>query len=174
MPRFIREQLAARHDVSAFACGESELDDWIRIRAASAASRGYSRVYVWHTGDDRVLAYFTLSSYAIGRAELVRRQARGEYRTIPALLLGKLALDGSLQGQGLTRLLVADAVTEAVRASEIAGARYLVVDAISERVASIYERFGFERAAESSGSTIRLVARIADLSATLTPAPSGP
>lgn len=163
--RVVREQLSPIHDLAAFDSGEHDLDQWLRENAADASTRGYSRVYVWHVGDGRVVAYFTLSSYAIGRGELPSRLGRGEYRAIPALLLGKLALDRSLQGQRLTGLLIADVVIEAVKASQHAAARYLVVDAISERVAQIYERFGFTRAKQSESVTIRLVARIADLEA---------
>lgn len=166
--RYIREQLAEHHDLSRFDSGEPDLDRWLREIAADASARGYSRVYVWHAGDDRVIAYFTLSSYAIGRGELPTRLRHGEYRAIPALLLGKLALDRTIQGQRLTGLVIADVVTEAAKASQHAAARYLVVDAINERVATIYERFGFLRARQpDDAATIRLLARITDLEAAL-------
>lgn len=165
---YVREQLARHHVLSRFDSGERDLDCWLRETAADASVRDYSRVYVWHAGDDRVVAYFTLSSYAIGRGELPSRLRHGEYRTIPALLLGKLALDRTIQGQRLTGLVIADVVSEAVKASRHAAARYLVVDAISERVATLYERFGFVRARQQDDAvTIRLVARITDLQAAL-------
>lgn len=168
--RFVREHLAAHHDLSSFQSGEPDLDRWLTDRAADASARGYSRVYVWHSEDDRVLAYFTLSSYAVGRGELPNRFRYGEYRAIPALLLGKLALDRTIQGQRLTGLLIADVVTEAVKASQHAAARYLVVDALNERAAAIYERFGFVRARQQDeATTIRLLARISDLHASLGP-----
>lgn len=167
--RFVREQLHDQHAVDAFDCGEPELNAWLRDTARSADERGYSRVYVWHEHDDRVVAYFSLSSYAIGRGELPSRLARGEYRAIPSLLLGKLALDVTLRGQGLGDRLMADAVVEALKASQYAAARYLVVDALNERVAALYERFGFVRAkaADTPTGTIRLLARLADLRAAL-------
>lgn len=162
--RFTREQLAPWHDVSTFHCGVPALDVWLRDVARGAISRGYSRVYVWHR-DGTVAAFFTLSSYLIRRSELDPRQARGEWRGIPALLLGKLALDEHLQGEGLARVLIADAVRESVRAAEIAGARYLVVDAIDDEVARLYQRFGFMPAGDRSSQERRLLARIADLAA---------
>lgn len=125
-------------------------------------ARGYSRVYVWQQ-DGVVVAYFTLSSYLVLRESLPKQQ--GEWREIPALLLGKFALDRSLQGEGLARALIADAIREAVRAASIAGARLLVVDAISVEAAAIYERFGFSRVGDGD----RLVARIADLAAAVQP-----
>ncbi len=165
--RFVREQLATHHLVDVFDCEEDLLNSWLRESARSAVDRGYSRVYVWHQHDDRVVAYFTLSSFAIGRGELPANLARGEYRAIPSLLLGKLALDTSLQGQGLAATLVADAVVEAVKAAQLAGARYLVVDALSANVAELYETLGFVRAKPAEGTTVRLLARLADLQAAM-------
>lgn len=158
--RFVREQLREGHRVSAFRCGNADLDRWLVESATSAAIRDYSRTYVWvgasggstAAGSDstagrgdlgEVVAYFTLSAFAITRGTLPRRMSRSEYRVIPALLLGKLALDISLQGRGYGRILLADAVVEAVRASRLAAARYLVVDAINPRAAEFYGQFGF-------------------------------
>lgn len=163
-PRFVREQLGDHHDVTPFDCGVAALNTWLRDTARSATARGYSRVYVWHL-DGVVVAYFTLSSYLIRRDDLDGRSARSEWREIPALLLGKLALDRSLHGEGLARVLIADAIQEVVRAASIAGACYLVVDAIDATVADIYRHFGFDYA--GAGAERRLLARITDLQASL-------
>lgn len=165
--RFVREHLASHHNVLSFDSGEPVLDSWLHESAERASFRDYSRVYVWHSGDNRVVAYFTLSAFAISPDELPKHLARGEQRGIPALLLGKLALDKVIQGQGLSRVLIADAVTEAVKATQYAAARYLVVDALNERLVGLYEKFGFERARDNSDDKIRLFVRIKDLTASL-------
>lgn len=165
--RFVREQLAPHYDLSNFNSGEPGIDSWLRESALTASARDYSRTYVWHSGDDLVVAFFTLSAFAITSEELPKNRARGEQRGIPALLLGKLALDESIQGKGLSRILIADAVTEAVKASQYAAARYLVVDALNPSLVGLYERFGFHRALGSDGAQTRLFARIKDLTASL-------
>jgi GNAT superfamily N-acetyltransferase len=164
---FVREQLATHHDLNDFNSGELSIDSWLRESALLASTRDYSRTYVWHSGDDRVVAFFTLSAFAITREELPRNRARGEQRGIPALLLGKLALDKSIQGKGLSRVLIADAVTEAVKASQYAAVRYLVVDALNPSLVEMYEKFGFRCAPGSDGDRTRLSARIKDLAASL-------
>lgn len=164
--RFVREQLREGHRVSAFRCGNADLDRWLVASAASAGRRDYSRTYVWvgarsgtrgfglsgglaatdaGLGEElgEVVAYFTLSGFAVARGAVPGRLSRGEYRVIPALLLGKLALDQSLHGRGYGRILLADAVVEAVRASRLAAARYLVVDAVDPHAAKFYHQFGF-------------------------------
>jgi GNAT superfamily N-acetyltransferase len=161
--RFVREQLASHHIVGIFNSGEQDIDSWLRESALKASARDYSRTYVWHPHDDHVVAFFTLSTYSLSRDELPKKWAHGEHRVIPAVLLGKFALDLSLQGQGLSRLLIADVVTEVEKASQIAAARYLVVDALSPEVIGLYENFGFQRSLESSAGKNRLFARIKDL-----------
>lgn len=163
-PRFVREHLNEGHDRTRFDCGDPALNDWLQVTALSATARGYSRVYVWQV-EGVVVAYFTLSSYLIRRENLAGAAARGEWREIPALLLGKFALDRALQGEGLARVLMADAIREAVRAADIAGARYLVVDAVDRPTAEIYQHFGFGVIGDGAGQ--RLLARLADLRASL-------
>lgn len=161
--RIVREQLASQHELSEFNSGEPDIDLWLRQSALSASVRNYSRTYVWHLHDDQVVAFFTLSTYSFSPDQLPKKWARGEQRVIPAILLGKFALDLSLQGQGSSRLLIADVVTEVEKASQIVAARYLVVDALNPELIGLYENFGFERSLESGASNNRLFARIKDL-----------
>ncbi len=161
--RIVREQLADHHDLSHFNSGESEIDSWLRNFALRASYRDYSRTYVWHYGDGKVVAFFSLSAFALTADELPKKQARGEQEIIPAFLLGKFALDVALQGKGLSRLLIADAIFEASKASQVAAARYLVVDALTPDLVELYEKFGFKRPFGPAGEKTRLCALIKDL-----------
>jgi len=161
--RIVREQLANHHDLGHFNSGEPDIDSWLRNSALRARYRNYSRTYVWHYGDEKVVAFFCLSAYSITADELPKKQARGEQDVIPAFLLGKFALDISLQGKGLSRLLIADAIFEANKASKVAAARYLVVDALTPGLANLYEKFGFKRPFGPTGEKTRLHALIKDL-----------
>ncbi len=104
------------------------------------------------------MAFFSLSAYAITPDELPAKQARGEQKVIPSLLLGKFALDESIQGQGFSQTLIVDAMIEAVKASRIAAVRYLVVDALTPDLVALYEKFGFKRTQNTEGGRIRLFA----------------
>ena len=161
---FIREQLTANHDVGKFNSGQPELDFWLRQHALSASGRDYSRTFIWHSGDGRVVAFFTLSGYMIDRDQLPEGKRKGEQREIPSILLGKLALDRSLQNHHLGEELIADAVIEAERASNHVAARYLIVDAIDQTLVGFYEKFGFTRTTMGLlEHGTRLFARIKDL-----------
>lgn len=161
--RIVREKLEIHHNVTHFNSGEPDIDLWLRNFALRASYRDYSRTYVWHHGDGKVVAFFCLSAYALTPDELPKKQARGEQNLIPAFLLGKFALDVSLQGQGLSRLLIADAIFEANKASQVVAARYLVVDALTPDLVDLYEKFGFKRPFGPAGEKTRLCALIKDL-----------
>lgn len=153
--RIVREHLSSHHDLSTFDSGEPSIDFWFRNSALMASGRDYSRTYVWHYGDQHVVAFFSLSAYAITSDELPKKQARWEQNIILAFLLGKFALDISLQRKGLSRLLIADAIFEAHKASQVAAAHYLVVDARTPNLAALYEKFGFKRPSGPMGEKSR-------------------
>ena len=159
----VSEALHERHDRSRFRCGVASLDDWLARHAFDAERRRTARTFVWHPGDGTVVAYYSLAAHLIVREELPPAAGRGDPGRIPALLLARLALDGSLHAQGHGGALLAEAMSRAVRAAESAGARYLVVDAVDERAAGFYAHHGFRQVPGSQ----RLVQRLTDVATAL-------
>lgn len=151
------------HSVSTFQCGESSLDSWLREQAAAAAKRRTARTWVWVDETNRVVGYYALSAHVVAREQVPSRIGRGGPSQIPAVLLGRLALSKDLQGRGLGAVLVADAMARTVAASQLVGARLVVVDALGESAAQFYESLGFRRIPDS----LRLVQKIADVDAAL-------
>src|SRR5438445_126237 len=74
---FVCEAFADVHDTSAFDSGQPALDDWLRKSARDSDGRNLTRTYVWHRGDQIVVAYYTLMPYIIEREALSTRQGRG-------------------------------------------------------------------------------------------------
>ena len=161
---FISEALAEHHLLERFTSGNDALDIWLLNHARHAQSMRTARTFVWHTGDQVVIAYFSLAAHLVVRAELPPRVARGSPDAIPAVLLARLALDRSLHKQGLGGELLLDALSRAVQASEVAAARLLVVDAIDEAAAAFYEHHGFVAV---PGNRQRLVQKISDIAAAI-------
>jgi GNAT superfamily N-acetyltransferase len=58
-------------------------------------------------------------------------------------VIGRLALDQSVQNQGIGPALLRDAILRTLQAAEIAGIRAILVHAISERAKRFYEKWGF-------------------------------
>jgi GNAT superfamily N-acetyltransferase len=161
---FISEPLDDRHQLERFSSGQHALDVWLQRHAGHAQSMRTARTFVWHTGDQVVVAYFSLAAHLVVRADLPPKVGRGAPDAIPAVLLARLALDRSLQGRGLGGSLLLDALSRAVAASEVAAARLVVVDAIDEAAAAFYEHHGFIAV---PGNRQRLVQKISDIAAAL-------
>jgi GNAT superfamily N-acetyltransferase len=152
--------LSRDHQVDEFDSGAGELDDWLRRFARMADAAGTARTYVLADGP-RVLGYYALTPGAVDRHELPDRHARGmPAHPIGVVLLARLAVDRSLQGQGYGRALVADAALRTLQAAELVGARALLVHARDERAAGFYERLGFTR---SPTDALHLMVLIKDL-----------
>lgn len=142
--RFRSEPLHDRHVLGTFSCTDASLDRWLQESAARAIAQGTGRTWVWHEGDDHVIAYFTLVAHIIRREALSRTQGRSLPREVPAILIAKLALAESLHGQGFGEQLLLDALSRCVNAGDIVGSRFVVVDAIDDAAESFYVRYGFQ------------------------------
>ncbi len=139
------QPLGDEHDLQGFECGDPALDEWLRKRARSNEKRSASRTYV-ATKDGRVVGYYCLAAAAIPRSDATGQASRNMPDPIPAVLLGRLAVDRREQGSGLGRHLVRDAIVRTLNASQILGARLLLVHAASESAIAFYSRLGFSTA----------------------------
>jgi GNAT superfamily N-acetyltransferase len=159
---FVSRPLADADDLTAFDSGNDTLDTWLADHARTAQAKRVSRTFVW-TDRDRVVGYYTISAHLLRREDLPTKLARGNPTQIPAVLLGRLALDRSLHGQGHGGELLADALRRVVTATETVAARFVVVDAIDESAFAFYRHHGFAPIPQ----TDRLVQKLTDVAAAL-------
>ena len=75
------------------------------------------------------------------------------------MLIARLALDRAHHRQGLGGVLLADASSRIVAATEIVAARFVVVDAIDDNAAHFYNHYGYQPLPD----TRRLVRKLSDL-----------
>lgn len=136
------EKLSSHHDVSQFRCGEPALDEWLRRRALQNEESGASRTYVVCSGN-HVVSYYALAVGAVAHAGTPGRVRRNMPDPVPVMVIGRLAVDQSMQGQAVGPALLRDAILRTLQAAEIAGIRAILVHAISERAKRFYEKWGF-------------------------------
>ena len=164
MSQYESAHLSADHNLDAFDSGGLALDDWLRRSAKHAEATNTGRTFVWvDSNSSVVVGYFTLAAHLLRRAEIPKGIGHGSPDVIPAILLARLALDHSLQGQGLGGQLLLDALERAVDASTRAGARFVVVDAIDDAAVQFYRHYGFR----SCPNPRRLVRKISEVTAAL-------
>ena len=137
------EPLAAHHDVQPFVSGVESLDFWLKHRALKNQTTGASRTFVACDGS-RVVAYYALASSAVTVDAAPGRFRRNMPDPIPVVVLGRLAVDESLQGKGVGRALVRDAGLRVIQAADTIGIRGMIVHALSAEAKAFYERTGFE------------------------------
>ncbi len=146
------EPLAAHHDRSDFSCGIEALNRYLRHQASQDARKNVATAFVLvETGSVFVRGFYTLSAISVALQDLSEKLVKSlpKYPHVPAILLGRLAVDQRSRGKGYGELLLVDAFTRCLATSEIGWAA-MVVDAKDEDAASFYEHFEFIRMSPDS------------------------
>jgi GNAT superfamily N-acetyltransferase len=104
-----------------------------------------ARVFVALDTESDVIGFYSLSSLSLSLENLPQEIARKlpRYDAIPAALIGRLARDKRVRGQGVGELLLADAIRRILGASRSIAVFAIVVDAKDDRAADFYKTFGF-------------------------------
>lgn len=135
-----------RHQRRPFSCGSLELDDWIRKYASQSQAAGTTRVFVaTPVEDDTIIAGFY--SLHLGSLERQRGSLAAAGRSpdpIPAVVMGRLAVDSKFSGQGLGEALLRDALERTLLIASNAGAKIFLVHAKDEQAKFFYLHYGFE------------------------------
>jgi GNAT superfamily N-acetyltransferase len=142
IPSFTSERLGS-HDRAAFSCGEERLDTYFHHHAGQDERRHLARTFVFlDLATLAVAGYYTLAAASVAPAALPDTLIKKlpSYSQLPAMLIGRLAVAIEYQGQGVGRLLLADAIRRI--AAVDAGVFLIVVDAYSSALA-FYAKFGF-------------------------------
>lgn len=154
---FAVEPLRPDHNVDAFSSGNPQLDRWLRDHARDAAGQG-TRTYVLVDSDEHEVAgYFAIAPHLVARGELPRRVGRGAPRSIPAVLLAKLALRRDLHGCGLGAGLLIHALGTIIGGARVAGGKLVLVDAIDSDAVDFYKAHDF---VALPGNDLRLVLKL--------------
>lgn len=107
--------------------------------------------------NEQVFGYYALSTTSLAPEALPRKAGIGR---VPALLLGRLAVDRRHQSQGIGARLLMDAQHNALLVSWRVGIHALVVDALNEQAAAFYRKYGFQ---ELTSGPLHLFKTIRDI-----------
>jgi ribosomal protein S18 acetylase RimI-like enzyme len=143
-PPFRFETLSEDHDRKALRCGEPALDRYFQTQATQDIRRRVANCFVAiEVATGRVAAYYTLSAASIPLVDLPPEETKRlpRYPTVPAVRIGRLAVDQTFQRRGLGAALLMDAVHRTLQSD--AAACTLLVDVKNDQAAAFYRRYGF-------------------------------
>ena len=140
------EALSKSHDRSLFSCGSPALDRYLKEQARQDAEKRVAAPFVLvDPPARRVLGYYTLSASTVSLGDLPETFARKlpRYPQLPVILLGRLAVDQHLRGQGSGAFLLMDGLRRSLQAAADIAAMAVLVDAKDDQAEAFYRRFGF-------------------------------
>ena len=142
---FRLEALGDGHDRTTFACGEESLDRYFQTQVTQDARRRVAACFVAIENESgKIAAYYTLAAASIATPDLPPeiRKKLPRYPVMPAVRIGRLAVDAGFRGRGLGAGLLADALRRVLQSAPAVFA--LLVDAIDDRAVEFYRHHGFQ------------------------------
>jgi len=142
------QPIGRRHDRKSFDCGAADLNEYLARYARQNHESGGAKTFVAVSAPEpaRILGFYSISpgsiEFARVPADLTGRLGRYE---VPVFRLGRLAVDKSVQGQGLGGELLLAAGERALAVAAEVGGVALAIDAKDENAVRWYERFGAQR-----------------------------
>lgn len=138
------ERLKPQHELSYFDCGVATLNTFLISDALDNQAKGTAITYVvCAPGTKRVLGYFALASGAVDREKMMGKLKKNMPRSVPVTILGRLAVDTHLKGQGVGYSLLLAAWQTAADQARLVGSVALMINALPDAV-DFYKRYGFK------------------------------
>ena len=157
----------SRHARGHFDSGEPVLDEWLRRYAGQNRRRDTAATWVIADGHDVVVGYASIAMTGIDRSTAPGVLAKGAPDPVPALLLGRLAVDRHYSSLGIGTALAAHVLATAAELNEKAACRAVVVTALNAPTRSWWRRLGFDPFDPNDPDQFDLYLLTADIEATL-------
>lgn len=136
------EPLRSAHVTADFQNGHASLAQWLQRRALLNEDKRASRTFVVCI-DQVVVAYYALAAGSILTTAVPGSIRRNMPNPVPAIILGRLAVDSRHQGLGLGKDLLRDAVARSLLIAHSIGARVLLCHAVDAQARHFYLSCGF-------------------------------
>jgi len=144
----------SKHNREDFNCGIEVLNVYLKQRANQEQKKRLTVTYVAVKPDQApspVFGYYTLSNSSLAlymvQSEL-KKHVPPTYE-IPSVKLGRLAVETSMQNNGLGKKLLKHAFNRILAAAEISAVRGIEVIAKNPKALSFYEKYGFVKLHDS-------------------------
>ena len=148
------EALSRTHPRRAFRSGVKPVDDWLGTRALQHQEKHLSVTKVLINLTKGIAGYFTLATGQVDFHDLPADLAwHLPRRLLPVAILAWLGVSKARQGQGLGRLLLAQALLDCHEAGKTFAFIAVILDCINDEARSFYQKWDFQ---QLPGSPYRL------------------
>ncbi|MEI6889959.1 MAG: GNAT family N-acetyltransferase [Bacteroidota bacterium] len=149
----LTEVLNSTHEKTDFSCGKNILDNYFIHQASKDVKRKSSACFGKVDSETgHIQGYYTLANSSIP-LHLVPAEFQitlhKSYVSIPATLLGRLAIALRYQGKGIGKLLLVDALYRSYDNSKHIGSFAVVVDLLDKEAENFYIKYGFIKLPDS-------------------------
>ena len=143
------------------------LDEWLRRYAGQNRRRDTAATWVIADVNDIVVAYASVAMTSVDRSAAPEVVAKDAPDPVPALLLGRLAVDHRYARLGIGTALAGHVLATAVELNEKAACRAVVVTALTRSARAWWERLGFHPFDPDEPDQLDLYLLTAEIDATL-------
>ena len=148
--------LTENHSIKPFDCEDDDLNEFLFQEAIPYRKEKLATTFVVEN-NERTLGYYSLlndslqlkeemftskSQFRKFLRELVPYPKR-HLKTIPALKIGRLAIDKTFKGKGLGSVIMANIISKCIKMNEEQACRLITVDAYKQAV-PFYQKMGFK------------------------------
>ncbi len=145
MPRFrlVKFDVSASYKgMKTFDCGNDMVNTFVLKALQKRVKKHLSQAYVL-LDNDLFVGFYTLDTFSIARDTFeITHKLSGLPPVVPVVKLGMLGVSKELQGEGIGKRLLRDAMLKVVQISELAGCIGMYLLAEKDAVA-FYEKLGF-------------------------------
>ena len=148
--------LTENHSIKPFDCEDDDLNEFLFQEAIPYRKEKLATTFVVEN-NERTLGYYSLlndslqlkeemftskSQFRKFLRELVPYPKR-HLKTIPALKIGRLAIDKTFKGKGLGSVIMANIISKCIKMNQEQACRLITVDAYKQAV-PFYQKMGFK------------------------------
>ena len=124
-----------KHDRAGFSCGIARPDNYLKYTPKKHQAGDFTRVSVAaRAGQRGIVGFYALNAHSLHGERLPADLTRNAplHGGIPAIYLSMIAVNRPDQGQGIGRILLADALKRSVAAADQIGLKAVVLDVIED------------------------------------------
>jgi GNAT superfamily N-acetyltransferase len=138
-------EFGKNYDRKKFDCGEAVLNDYLKTKISKDVERKANQPVLAINAQNEVMGFYTLSASSVEFANFpATLKSKIAPYPVSVALIGRLAVDSSMKGQGLGKELLFHAIDRAEEVGKKIGLRAVVVDAKNKSAEDFYLKYGFD------------------------------